>query len=202
MRYIWTIFFTLTLISLKSQDDFSLKVSLAPLALVDIIEGPNLKLGIESQYKRLGLCNEGGIYFSKYGQGLNTRNTLKYYFGYDLNYYIGIQYLYKDCIIPASKKIMVDSTKVSLSFKAHKIVNSLTINFGTTNTLFHYDDIYYDIFAGVGIRYSNNNQIGLTDFEAQAMDQTENHFIQSHYSFGKHYFPDVVIGLRLYFYAL
>lgn len=188
--------------SLHSQTDFSLKVSLAPAALLDGIEGPNLKCGIEPQYKRLGLAVEGGVYFSRFGQGLNSRTTLKYYFGKELSYYVGLQYFYKDCIIPTTKQIVVDSSKVSLDFKVHKIVNSLTLTFGTTNQLFKVDNIYFDLFAGLGFRHKNINQIGLTAEQNQASDQKEGHLIQSYYTLGKYYAPDFVVGLRLYFYAL
>lgn len=202
MKNIYTILLSLTLLSIHSQSDFSMKVSLAPLSLFDGIEGPNVKCGIEPQYKRLGLAVEGGIYFSKYGQGLNTRTTFKYYFGKELNYYVGMQYFYKDCTIPGAKQISVDSSKVNLSFKVHKIVNSLTINFGTTNQFFKLDHIYFDLFAGIGARHKNINQIGLTETENSAPDQREGHLIQSYYALGKKYTPDLIIGFRLYFYAL
>lgn len=206
MKTISIIFFLLSFFSVFSQDDdeddFNLKISLAPAALIDGIEGPNLKCGIEAQYKKIGLSTEGGIYFSRLGKGLNSRTTLKYYFSNYYDFYFGLQYFYKDCTIPAIKQIIEDSSTVTLNYKVHKIVNSLTVTFGTTNQLFNSDNIYYDLFVGIGIRHKNINQIGLTEKQNNAIDQRESHFIQSYYSIGKNYSPDFLIGIRLYFHAL
>jgi hypothetical protein len=158
--------------SLYSQDsayisppkEMKYYLTASPLALLEYIEGPNIRIGFMADFNQaFSLTNEFSYLFvTDYTRGFKDRALVKFYLNEfdqdDGRFYLGLQYQYKNNYVTTFKRYS-DTLKPNVIFTMHKRAHSLMLVFGKETRW--RGRFYIDPFIGLGYRRRNIDITGL-----------------------------------------
>ena len=140
--------------------DNSILVTMSPLALTDMFDGPSLRLGSEVKMRRnIAAVLEGGYYLHYLKStkidpsGYLIRPSLKYYLNKQncSGKYIALEYQYKNQDYDFRDSIVMDGSRFEKEYAMKRVIHSVVFKYGKLKNIGNH--LTLEWYCGAGIRH-------------------------------------------------
>jgi|SRR6218665_380093 len=189
--------------------DHAVLITLAPLALVDIYDGPSYRFGSEVRAgKKLAFAVETGGYLNYLKstkinpKGFIIKPEIKYYLEKNTKgdrKFVSLEYGFKDQEYGFKHPLLINESPVEKKYQMFRKIHTATIKYGLSRNLGKRMNLQW--YGGLGVRFLNSRR-ALSETERQMINEAiddcslQENLIKVE---GKKIAPNFQLGLRLGF---